>query len=102
MATMLLIGSAIILTMKMNHKMLVPFLQYVNVAHCNRLGSRSDLEASTVRRTCAPNVRVTSRSKKGCHDLSFFLLFKELEFLEESWSDESLSFLLFFGFFCFY
>lgn len=48
MATMLLIGSAIILTMKMNHKTLVPFLQYVNVTQCSQLGSRKNLEASSV------------------------------------------------------
>lgn len=81
MATMLLIGSAIILTMKMNHKMLVPFLQYVNVAHCNRLGSQNILEAGTVS-VFTEFSQVTSRPKNACHNLSF-LSFEEL--LGGSW-----------------
>lgn len=62
-------------------KMLVPFLQHVNVIHCNRLGSRKRFRGEH----CAVNVlrefsHVTSRSKKGCHNL--FSSFEELPYLE--------------------
>lgn len=82
MATMLLICSAIILTLKMDHKMLVPSLQYVNVAHCNRMASYSDLEAGIVRRNVFTEFSCHIEIKGNDAAICLIYHFEELHFVE--------------------